>query len=214
MPLALPPWLMPSLPADKPHMRKAQHHRQEAHTAAKKQKVGTDSDAHTTSARKHKLGRNIAAYTSPVKKQKLGEDLEAYVDTAVQGRRAASPGEDSSGLRISHAKGRVVQSEQDQTYISPTQAKASAGTVAASILSSWQQPLISDLDRAQHNGRGPAEKAGKQAESGRSQKRVQMYENIRASQRCGYCKTCLNRSMKKACLTRRAEMDVAKKVVV
>lgn len=213
MPLALPPWLMPSLPADKPRKRDAQHLRQDAHAAANKRKVGTDSDAHTNPARKHKLGGNMAAHTGPVKKQKLVGNVQAYLDTAVQGLTVASAVDDNSGLQTSDAKDCVVQTEQDLTCFLPTQAPAFVGTVAASILSSWQQPLFSELDRAQHNGRGPVKKAGKQAESGRPQKRVQMYENIRASQRCGYCKTCLNRSMKKACLTRRAEVDVAKKVV-
>ena len=213
---------MPSVPAGKPRMREAQHHREDAHPEAKMRKVGTDSDAHTDPAWKHKLGGNIAAHmgpikkqkvsgnTDPVRKQKLGGHLEAYTDTAVQELRAASPRDDSPGLRTSHAKGPMVQTEQDLTWSSPTQTKAPAGTIAVSRLNSWQQPLFSDLDRAQHNGRGPAKKAGKQVESGRPQKRVQLYESIRASQRCGYCKTCLNRSMKKACLTRRAEMNVAK----
>lgn len=40
----------------------------------------------------------------------------------------------------------------------------------------------------------------------RPRKRVQIFGNVNASQRCGHCKTCQNRSLKKACLTRRAEM--------
>ena len=211
MPLALPPWLMPSVPAGKP----GKPPRGDAHPAVKKWKVGTDSDAHTNSSRKHKLGGKRTSHTGPIKKQKLGENLEAYIDTAVQGLKSASPGDNGPDLPTSQAKGRMVQTEQDLTWSSPSQAKASAETVAASFLSSWQQPLFPNVDRAQHNRRGPAKKAGKQlqAESSRPQKRVQMYESIRASQRCGHCKTCLNRSMKKACLTRRAEMDVAKSVV-
>ena len=216
---------MPTVPAGKPRMRQAQHHREDAHPEAKQRQVGTDPDAHTDPTRKHKLGGNIAAHmgpvkkqkfggnTDPVKKQKLGGDLQAYMDTAVQGLRAASSRDERSSPLSSHAKDRMVQTEQDLTWSSPTQAKAPAGTIAASRLSSWKQPLFSDLDRAQHTGRGPAKKAGKQVEPGRPQKRVQMYESIRASQRCGYCKTCLNRSMKKACLTRRAEMGVAWNVV-
>lgn len=38
-------------------------------------------------------------------------------------------------------------------------------------------------------------------------RRVNRYANIREQDRCGHCKTCLNRGMKKACLTRRAEAD-------
>ena len=189
-------------------MRDAQHHKEDAHPIAKKRKVGTDSDAHTSPARKHKLGGNTNAHTGLVKKQKLGGELEAYMDAAAQGLRAASPGDDSPDLRTRDATNQIVQTEQHLTSPSLRQARASAGAVAAPMLSSWQQPLFLDLVREQHNGTGPA----KRAESVRPQKRVQMYESIRASQRCGYCKTCLNRSMKKACLTRRAEMDVARTV--
>lgn len=38
-------------------------------------------------------------------------------------------------------------------------------------------------------------------------RRVNRYSSIREQDRCGHCKTCLNRAMKKACLTRRAEAD-------
>ena len=41
----------------------------------------------------------------------------------------------------------------------------------------------------------------------RPRKRIQLFGVVRASQRCGHCKTCQNRSMKKACLTRRMEME-------
>ena len=41
----------------------------------------------------------------------------------------------------------------------------------------------------------------------RSRKRVQLFGVVKAAQRCGHCKTCHNRSMKKACLTRRTEME-------
>lgn len=41
----------------------------------------------------------------------------------------------------------------------------------------------------------------------RPRKRVQLFGVVKASQRCGHCKTCQNRSLKKACLTRRVEME-------
>ena len=38
-------------------------------------------------------------------------------------------------------------------------------------------------------------------------KRINRFKLIKTSERCGHCKTCLNRTAKKACLTRRAEME-------
>lgn len=38
-------------------------------------------------------------------------------------------------------------------------------------------------------------------------RRSNKYGIIRNEERCGQCKTCLNRAMKKACLTRRAELE-------
>lgn len=221
MPSPLPAWLMPSVPTAKPRMREA-HRTSEGTQAAKKQKVG--SDAHTDPARNHKLGRDTAAHTgvvtkqkldremNPVKKQKLSRDSDVHV-SAVEGLQEVSAGDGSPGLRASHTKDNMVQTEHGLIWSSPTKAGESAGLVAVSSLSSWPQQVFPDVDTAQLNRRSLAKKAGKQIESGRPQKRVQVYQSIRASQRCGYCKTCLNRSMKKACLTRRAEMGVVKNVV-
>ena len=40
-------------------------------------------------------------------------------------------------------------------------------------------------------------------------KRVDRFRKTKASERCGHCKTCMNRSMKKACLVLRARMESA-----
>lgn len=224
MPSPLPAWLMPAMPTAKPRMREA-HHASKGTPAAKKQKVGADSDAHTDPARNQKPGGNTVAHmglvtkqklarnVAPVKKQKLSRDSDVHVSAPVQGLQDMSARDDSPGLRASHIKDDMVQTEHDLTWSSPTKAGESVGLVAEPSLSSWPQQLFSDVDRELLNKRGLAKKARKQMESGRPQKRVQVYKSIRASQRCGYCKTCLNRSMKKACLTRRAEMGVANNVV-
>lgn len=222
MPSPLPVWLMPSVPTAQPCKREA-HHTQEGTQAGKKQKVG--SDAHTDPIRNQTLGGDTAAHTglvtkqkvgknmSPIKKQKLSRDPDAHVSAPLQGLHDVSAGNDSPGLRASHTQDNVVQTENDLIWSSPTKAGESANLVAVTSLSSWPQQLFSNGDGAHFNKRGPAKKGGNRIESGRPQKRVQMYKSIRASQRCGYCKTCLNRSMKKACLTRRAEMGVARNVV-
>lgn len=221
MPLALPAWLMPSVPAGKPRMRQAQHPRQQPQ-AAKKQKISADSDAHTGPAKKHQLGGDTDAHTDPVKKQKLAGNTGAHTDPAVQRLqapqppraapqppRAMAPRDGTPRLQTSNTKDHMAQTEQGMFWSSPPKATASTGVVAVLGISSLQQQLFPGVERSQHNIRGLAKKSGKQIDSGRPQKRVQMYESIRASQRCGYCKTCLNRSMKKACLTRRSEMDMA-----
>ena len=45
--------------------------------------------------------------------------------------------------------------------------------------------------------------------SGKIVKRVNRFGKVKASERCGHCKTCVNRSMKKACLVLRARMETA-----
>ena len=229
MPLALPAWLMPSVPAGKPRTRQAQHPRQQPQ-AAKKRKISADSDAHTGLANKHQLGGNTDTHTDPVKKQKLAGNTGAHTDPPVQRLQAMPPKDDTPRddtprdrtprdgtprdgiprLQTSHTKDGIAQTEQGLFWSSPPKATASTGAVAVLGISSLQQQLFPAVERAQHNKRGLAKKSRNQIDSGSPQKRVQMYESIRASQRCGYCKTCLNRSMKKACLTRRSEMDTAK----
>lgn len=44
---------------------------------------------------------------------------------------------------------------------------------------------------------------------GKIVKRVNRFGKVKASERCGHCKTCVNRSMKKACLILRARMETA-----
>lgn len=223
MPSPLPAWLMPSMPTAKPRMREA-NHTSKGTQAVKKQKVRADSDVHTDPARNQKPGGKTAAHMGlvtqqqlgrnmePVTKQKLSRDSDVYVSAPVQGLQDISAWDDNPGLRASHIQDNTVQTEHDLIWSSPPKAGESAGLVAVSSSRSWPH-LFSDVGGAHLNKRGPATKARKQIESGRPQKRVQMYKSITASQRCGYCKTCLNRSMKKACLTRRAEMGVAKNVV-
>lgn len=207
MPSPLPAWLMPSVPTAKPRMREA-HPTSEGTQAAKKQKVG--SDAHTDPARNQKLGGDTAAHMGLVTKQKLSRHSDAHVSAPVQGLQEVSDGDGSPGLKASHTQDSMLQTEHELIWSSPTKAGEAAGLVAVPSLSSWPQQLFSDVNGAQLNKRSPVKKARKQIESGRPQKRVQVYQSIRASQRCGYCRTCLNRSMKKACLTRRAEMGVTK----
>jgi len=46
---------------------------------------------------------------------------------------------------------------------------------------------------------------GNNSEQKRAKKQMN-FPQIKSSERCGKCKTCLNPQMRKACLTRRAEM--------
>lgn len=243
MPLALPSWLLPSVPSAKPRVRKAQHP-QEGPLPANKPKSGRDTDAHMRPAKKQKVGRDTDAHTHPAKKkQKVSGDADAYTHASKKqeeprGRHAltdpAKTSEDADnltnlpvlrmpamsardntpGLGTRHAESNMAAPEKTSIWASPTKAPASARTGAALGLSSLHQQLFPDMDNSLHSRRMSAKKSVKQADPGRPQKRVQMYESVRASQRCGYCKTCMNRSMKKACLTRRAEMDMAKVAVV
>lgn len=233
MPLALPTWLMPSVPKAKPRMARAQYSK--GPLPAKKPRSGRDTDAHTPPAQKQELGEGTDAHTRPAKKQKLGGDTDAYTHPAKQ-QKPRGHGEGHTdpahtrehgdahtnlpvqglptmstrdGLGACHDGDAMAQTEQDLFWASPKQATASKGTVAVLGLSSFHHQLFPDVDKSQHGRRISTKKTRKQADPGRPQKRVQMYNSIKASQRCGYCKTCMNRSMKKACLTRRAEMDVA-----
>ncbi len=52
-------------------------------------------------------------------------------------------------------------------------------------------------------------KQSRPAGNTKPRKRHQAFQKISASQRCGHCHTCQNLTMKKACLTRRAEMEAA-----
>ncbi len=52
-------------------------------------------------------------------------------------------------------------------------------------------------------------KSSRSGGNSKPRKRQQPFQKISASQRCGHCHTCQNLSMKKACLTRRAEMEAA-----
>ncbi|KAL0042280.1 hypothetical protein WJX77_008246 [Trebouxia sp. C0004] len=52
-------------------------------------------------------------------------------------------------------------------------------------------------------------KSPRPAGNTKSRKRYRPFQPISASQRCGHCRTCQKLSMKKACLTRRAEMEAA-----
>ena len=223
MPLALPSWLLPSVPSAKPRMRKAQHPQEgpllsrkfdtDAHMRrpAKNQKVGGDTDAYTHPAKKQKLHGGRGALVDPVK---TSEDASVQNNLPVLRLPAVSAERDTPGLQKCHAEDGMALTGQELAWASPTKATASAGTGTVWGLSSLYQQLFPDDNTLQHSRRIPTKKSGKQADPGRPQKRVQVYESVRASQRCGYCKTCVNRSMKKACLTRRAEMEMAKVAVV
>lgn len=226
MPLALPSWLLPSVPGVKPRMRKAQHPRERplptnkprfgrdpnAHTRpAKKQKVGEDTDAHIHPAKNQEHSRGRDTLTDPAK---TSEDADNVTKRPVLRLPAMSARDNTPGLGAGHAEGDMVTPEQGSVWASPTKATASAGTGAVLGCSSLHQQLFPDMDKSQHSRRIATKKSGKQADPGRPQTRVQVYESVRAAQRCGYCKTCMNRSMKKACLTRRAEMDMANVAVV
>lgn len=85
-------------------------------------------------------------------------------------------------------------SQQPGIAGSPQQHRAGNSLAPALSLQTPQTPQRADAAAAAP----PAKK-----------RRVNRYTNIREQDRCGHCKTCLNRAMKKACLTRRAELDAA-----
>jgi hypothetical protein len=79
------------------------------------------------------------------------------------------------------------------------------------LVAQAQHQLTSHPKMKQLLGLTPEKRLKQSSPAGNTKprKRHQPFQQISASQRCGHCRTCQKLSMKKACLTRRAEMEAA-----
>ena len=184
MPNALPPWLLPSMPVSKPRMRPP--HSTKGAPQAKKQKFAAGTDTHT--------------------------------DPPLHDTQGVPAGHAQAGSRqtpVQHHTPAPALAEAGLSGMpSPSKTAASGRPTAAQDTTLFPRQVFADAVGSEHVPKIPEQPAVKaNASIQKSRKRVQSYENVRASQRCGCCKTCLNPSMKKACITRRAEMDAVKVVV-
>ena len=87
----------------------------------------------------------------------------------------------------------------------------SAALQGQMVVSQAQHQLTAHPKMKQLLGSAPEERLKQSRPAGKTKprKRLQPFQKISASQRCGHCHTCQNLTMKKACLTRRAEMEAA-----
>ncbi len=181
MPSALPAWLLPhSAQVTKP--KRASHDK-------------ADAPMH----KKAKGPSGMRANAAPA----FAVDQHAS-ESPPSNTHPAEPG----STQVAPTKGSISTSNQTPG-VAPVH--VSAALQGHMVVAQAQHQLTSHSNMKQLLGL-TSEKRLKQsrpAGNTKPRKRHQPFQKIRASQRCGHCRTCQNLTMKKACLTRRAEMEAA-----
>lgn len=104
-----------------------------------------------------------------------------------------------------------ISTSNQKSGLSPHSVHVSAVLQGHMVVAQAQHELTAHPKMKQLLGIAPEEslKSSRSGGNNKPRKRQQPFQKISASQRCGHCHTCQNLSMKKACLTRRAEMEAA-----
>ena len=185
MPSALPAWLLP-LSGQAPKPRGSSHTR-----------AAAPSDTHT----------NTPPATHPTKRK------SSMPSTKHQLHSSAVVSPQTTPASLQHAYTNLplpASGEQSASHVDLSAGHASGFLKGRKSSVQTQRKHASGLGPGQLTGVATKRQLKLQAPLGithRARKRVQLFGVVKASQRCGHCKTCQNRSMKKACLTRRMEME-------
>lgn len=181
MPSALPPWLLPPS-AQVPKAKRASHDKADApiHKKAKGPSGMRANAAPLSAVDQHELLSSKTYPAAPGSTQIASNKLTRPINTSNQ-KSEASP------VFVSAAsQGHMVVAQAQHQLTAPLKAKQLLGIT--------------------HEKRM---KQSRPAGNSKPRKRHQPFQKISANQRCGHCRTCQNLTMKKACLTRRAEMEEA-----
>ena len=213
MPLALPAWLLPPYPISKttrkpkePKPRQASKKQKQAgdtdalvdYSAQQQEDSAADAHVHLQiGSQQHQTWQLAHGTAEPAGMPTQQEYPGRYIKTLSKAKRAKHHAQSQPSTAYTRL-GHLPSPPRSNTA-------AAAGSLDEQNVTLAPRQLFSDLSKPQLAQDGVERPSFSQPHA--PKKRKQTYEIIRASQRCGHCKTCLNSSMKKACLTRRAEME-------
>lgn len=181
MPGALPAWLLPPS-AHAPKLRHSTYSKGAVPAPKKKVNITPSTGAGLVPSSTTKQAHHAA--------KKLRQGVPGRFQQKDVNQASAAP-EGPESPALSYAADELAAGLSMMDAVAASQHKRSPGEKGSQLLGVGQSRRLLKLSSQAH----------------RPRKRFQSFENVSASQRCGHCKTCLKPSTKKACLTRRGEME-------